>query len=36
MDLDTLVKKRLPNFGYQVFFATEEAVSLIQDNVRLQ
>lgn len=34
LDLETLVKTKLPNFGYQVFFASPEAESLIESNVR--
>lgn len=34
MDLDNLVRAKLPNFGYQMFFASDDAPALLQPNVR--
>lgn len=33
VDLETMVNTRLPNFGYQVFFASSDATQIIQSNV---
>ncbi|KAK9895566.1 alpha/beta-hydrolase [Cystobasidium minutum MCA 4210] len=33
VDLETMVNTRLPNFGYQVFFASSDATQIIQSNL---
>jgi len=32
-DLETIVRRQLPNFGYQLFFAEKDAAKLVQRNV---